>query len=150
MPRQQRVGEDALEVSHQVFLDLVRTQSQKMREVSSFLSKQGLTVSQYNVLRILRGAGEGGLRCGAISERMLTQLPDITRIVDRLVNDGYATREHSAEDRRVILIRISEKGLELLEGIDRPLLQLHAAQFATLTKSEVRELGRLLRKARTE
>jgi len=79
---------------------------------------------------------------------MLTQVPDITRIVDRLANEGYVTREHSAEDRRVILIRISEKGRKHLEGIDPPILELHAAQFTNLTKSEVRELARLLRKAR--
>jgi len=150
MPVEQRGTEDKLEASHQVFIDLVRTQSQKMREVSSFLSEHDLTVSQYNVLRILRGAGKDGLRCGAISERMLTQVPDITRIVDRLANDSYVTREHSAEDRRAILIRISKKGQKLLEDIDHPILELHAAQFANLTKSEVKELGRLLRKTQME
>ena len=150
MPARQQGTRDKLAASHQVFIDLVRTQSQKIREVSSFLAQHDLTVSQYNALRILRGAGKDGLRCGVISERMLTQVPDITRIVDRLATDGYVTREHSAEDRRVILIRISAKGLELLDGIEHPLLELHAAQFANLTKSEVKELGRLLRKARTE
>jgi len=150
MPGPQRVKKDELEASHQVFIDLVRTQSQKMREVSSLLSRHDLTVSQYNVLRILRGAAKKGLRCGAISERMLTQVPDITRIVDRLAADGFVSREHSAEDRRVILIRISKKGHELLEGIDLPILELHAAQFANLTRSEISELGRLLRKARVQ
>lgn len=148
MTAKQRTKDDRLEASHQVFLDLVRTQSQKAREVSAFLSEHELTVSQYNVLRILRGAGKDGLRCGVISERMLTQVPDITRIVDRLANDGYVIREHSSEDRRVIFIRISEDGLKLLEEIDSPILELHAAQFAGLTKAEIKELGRLLRKVR--
>jgi len=150
MPIEPSATEDRLEASHQVFIDLVRTQSQQMRAVSSFLSRHGLTVSQYNVLRILRGAGKDGLRCGVISERMLTQVPDITRIVDGLANNDYVTREHSAEDRRVILIRISKKGLAFLEGIDHPILELHAEQFSNLTKSEIKELGRLLRKARIE
>jgi len=149
MPLKQQLTEEHMEATHRVFIDLVRTQSQKMREVSSFLSEHDLTVSQYNVLRILRGAGKDGLRCGDISERMLTQVPDITRIVDRLAKDAYVTREHSVDDRRVVLIRISQKGFGLLELIDNPILELHAAQFANLTKSEVEELGRLLRKART-
>lgn len=148
MARKQRDKDASSNAAHKVFIDLVRTESEKMREVNSFLSEYDLTAPQYNVLRILRGAGKDGLPCGKISERMLTQLPDITRLVDRLANEGYVTREHSAGDRRVILIRISATGLALLEDVDHPILELHAAQFANLTRSELGELGRLLQKAR--
>lgn len=139
--------ERTLDPAHRVFIDLVRTQSQKMREVNALLSKHNLTAPQYNALRILRGAGDDGLPCRKISDRMLTQVSDVTRIVDRLVTEGHATREQSTEDRRVVLIRISGKGLGLLAEVDSPILELHAAQFANLTKSELKEFGRLLRKA---
>ena len=143
--RDERASSNA---AHEVFLDLVRTESEKMREVNSFLSEYGLTGPQYNVLRILRGAGKEGLPCGKISERMLTQLPDITRLVDRLENEGYVIRVRSTGDRRVILIRISAKGRNLLEKLDAPILELHTTQFTSLTQSELKELGRLLLKVR--
>lgn len=150
MATKKREEHASLKTAHEVFLNLVRAESEKMREVNSFLSEYGLTGPQYNVLRILRGAGKDGLPCGKILERMLTQLPDLTRLVDRLENEGYVTRTRSAGDRRVILIRISAKGLELLQDVDNPILELHAAQFASLTSSELRELGRLLQKARRQ
>lgn len=150
MAKTKRDKHASLKEAHEVFLNLVRAESEKMREVNSFLSGYGLTGPQYNVLRILRGAGKDGLPCGKISERMLTQLPDLTRLVDRLENEGYVTRTRSAGDRRVIQIRISASGLELLQDVDNPILELHAAQFASLTSSEISELGRLLQKARRQ
>lgn len=126
------------------------TESAKMFELNLLLRKYGLTEPQYNVMRILRGAGKDGLPCGRISERMLTRLPDITRLVDRLVARRYVTRAKSSEDRRVILIQIARRGLELLGQLDEPVLALHKTQFARLTKTELGQLTALLNKARGE
>jgi len=150
VPNRIRKGNRRQRAAHEAFLDLVRTESAKMREVNGFLAGHGLTVPQYNVLRILRGAGGDGLPCGGISARTLTRLPDITRLVDRLEHEGYVARNRGAEDRRVVLIRIRSKGLALLEELDGPILELHVGQFADLTDAELEELGRLLRKARRD
>ena len=135
-------------IEQQLFTNLVKTEAEKMFEVAALLREYGLTEPQYNVLRILRGAGKEGLPCGQISERMLTRLPDITRLVDRLERDGLVSRVRPREDRRVILIRIKPKGLKLLDNLDAPMLELHRAQFSGLTKAEAREFKRLLEKAR--
>ena len=137
-----------LQAAQEAFIDLVRTETGLMRDVNAFLAGYGLSVPQYNVLRILRGAGGEGLPSGRITERMLSRLPDITRLVDRLEAEGFVTRVRSDEDRRVVLIRITDAGLKRLEELDRPMLDFHATQFAALTRAELGELTRLLRKAR--
>lgn len=84
----------------------------------------GLTPNQYNVLRILRGAGAEGLPCGEIAERMITRDPDVTRLLDRLVARGLAARERAAGDRRVVRAVITEAGLTLLAALD-PAVRAH-------------------------
>jgi DNA-binding MarR family transcriptional regulator len=144
-----RGGGETPALEQRVFVHLVKTETEKMFELASLLRRHGLSEPQYNVLRILRGAGKEGLPCGRISDRMLTRLPDITRLVDRLEGAGYVARARPHEDRRVIVIRITAKGLRLLAGLDEPILQLHGEQFSELTNAELRELERLLIKART-
>lgn len=137
-------------IEQQVFINLVKTESEKMFELASLLKAYGLSEPQYNVLRILRGAGKEGLPCGQISGRMLTHLPDITRLVDRLERQGYVSRVRPDEDRRVILIQITARALKLLASLDEPVIQLHKRQFSRLTKTQLRELDALLVKARGE
>lgn len=79
----------------------------------------GLTPAQYNVLRILRGAGEAGLACGEIAGRMIDRDPDVTRLVDRLVRDGLATRGRDAEDRRVVVVQLTAAGRDRLAVADQ-------------------------------
>lgn len=79
----------------------------------------GITPAQYNVLRILRGAGEGGIRCGEIAERMIDRDPDVTRLTDRLVQAGLASRDRDPADRRVVQVRLAPKGRALLDEVDR-------------------------------
>jgi DNA-binding MarR family transcriptional regulator len=146
--RKTRQGAGAAALEQEAFTNLVRTESEKMFELASLLKGHGLSDPQYNVLRILRGAGEEGLPCGEISNRMLTHLPDITRLVDRLENAGFVTRERPREDRRVILIRITARGLKLLGRLDEPVAGLHKGQFSGLTRKELQDLSRLLVKAR--
>lgn len=107
----------------------------------------GLTPSQYNVLRILRGEGQP-LPILEIADRMLAAVPGITGLIDRLEALGLVGRERSTEDRRVIFVAITPKGLELLKKLDEPETALHRRLIGHLSQAELRELIRLLEKAR--
>lgn len=107
----------------------------------------GLTPSQYNVLRILRGEGRP-LPCQEIAGRMIQVVPAMTGLIDRLEQQQLVQRERSEEDRRVIFVAITAKGRELLSEIDQPLLDLHHRLLGHLSCSELQELNRLLQKAR--
>ncbi|MGO9601399.1 MAG: MarR family winged helix-turn-helix transcriptional regulator [Isosphaeraceae bacterium] len=107
----------------------------------------GLTPSQYNVLRILRGEGKP-LPILEIADRMIAAVPGITGLIDRLEAIGLLTRDRSTEDRRVIFVAITPKGLSLLGKLDGPVAALHKRLIGHLTTAELRELIRLLEKAR--
>lgn len=128
-------------------LNIARTNDRLQSSFTQFFKQHGITGAQFNVLRILRGAGEP-LPCQEIAGRMITQLPDITRLVDRLEEAGLVERSRTPEDRRLVLTTITEDGLRLLAAIDEPLLRLHREQLGHLTRSELAELNRLLVKAR--
>lgn len=133
----------------QAFLNLVETSEHLLAMAGAMLRTHGLTEAQYNVLRILRGAGPDGLPSGAIAGRMLTRGPDITRLVDRLETAGLACRERgTGSDRRCVVVRITAKGAEALSGLDDPVRELHRRQFRKLNAKELRELKRLLVKLR--
>jgi len=99
-------------------------------------------------LRILRGAGSGGLPSTEIAGRMVTRVPDITRLVDRLEATGLVERSRTSEDRRVVIVCITAKGLDVLASLDGPITKLHLAQLGHLTRKELEEFNRLLVKAR--
>jgi DNA-binding MarR family transcriptional regulator len=139
-----RSGDGDQPLAQQAFIELVRSESSRMAELNALLRPEGLSEAQYNVLRILRGAGQDGLPCGQISARMLTRLPDITRLVDRLERQGRVTRFRPASDRRVVLIRITAAGRRLLARLEVSVRDLHDDQFAALTRMELRQLVRLL------
>lgn len=110
------------------------------------ISKFGITGSQYNVLRILKGVyPEGHPRCG-ISTRMIEKAPDITRLIDRLEKQGLVKRDKSNLDRRMSITRITEKGLKVVEEITPPLNKEHKKITKDLTNRECRELSRLVEK----
>jgi DNA-binding MarR family transcriptional regulator len=132
----------------QVFLNLIKTEEEKSEGVRALLKAQGLSAPQYNVLRILRGAGGDGLGCQQISERMVTRLPDITRLLDRLESAGLVSRERGLDDRRIVRTRITDQGRELLLSLDAPVAELHRSQFAGLSREELLEFDALLEKAR--
>lgn len=106
----------------------------------------GLSAPQYNVLRILRGAGPDGLRCQEISDRMIRRVPDITRLLDRLVDKDLVARERSSEDRRVVVSRISAPGLDLLASIDGPLRKRIETHFGHFTGADLDRMNALLGK----
>ncbi|HVW09900.1 MAG TPA: MarR family transcriptional regulator [Bryobacteraceae bacterium] len=113
-------------------LNIVRTAEVLQRTMAEFLEGFGLSPVQYNVLRILRGAGPAGAACSQIGKRMLTHDPDITRLLDRLEARELIVRARDGADRRAVITRITEAGLELLGGIDQPLrefLQTRLGKF---------------------
>lgn len=126
------------------YLALLRVASRCEQEMSDILRPHGITPTQYNVLRILRGAEPEGLACGAVLERLVTRDPDITRLLDRLEKLGMATRNRDGEDRRVVRSQITPQGLELLASLDGPVNALHRTQLSALDADELKTLSALL------
>jgi DNA-binding MarR family transcriptional regulator len=132
----------------EAFLNLLRTSSALNRELEVLLKPFGLTSTQYNVLRILRGSGSGGLLCRQVGERMVSPDPDITRLLDRLEKRGLISRSRDISDRRVVLARITEDGLLLLSKLDRTVAEFHRNRLAHLDKRSIQSFIRLLETAR--
>ena len=129
------------------FLELVRTCELLSRGPARVLKQEDVSPTQYNVLRILRGAPEG-LACGEIGNRMITKDPDITRLLDRLEKRGLVARCRENEDRRTVMTRITQKGLELLARLDGPVQEEHQRQLGHLGRERMRELTALLQACR--
>ena len=102
----------------EVYLNIQRTAEALLWKATELLKPYDLTPTQYNVLRILRGAGTNGLICREIGERMVSRDPDVTKLLDRLETRDLITRERDHKDRRVIIARVTEAGLKLLEELD--------------------------------
>jgi len=136
------VGKPSLE--QEVFLELVRTSDCLIQDAEGLLKPAGLSHTQYNVLRILRGAGDAGLACRGIGERMLTHDPDITRLLDRLESRHLIKRERQNDDRRVVKTTITEDGLKLLDELDAPVRERHKKQLGHLSSKQLTELKELL------
>jgi DNA-binding MarR family transcriptional regulator len=131
-------------IEQEVFLNVLRTADFLLRGLEELLKTHNLSHVQYNLLRILRGAGENGMACKAIGGHMITRDPDITRLLDRLETRGLLTRTRDTKDRRVVASRITADGLALLAAIDAPLLDFHRRQLAHLTPEQMRSAIDLL------
>lgn len=105
-------------VQEEVVLAMIRTADQLAVSTTEVLREANLSLSQYNVLRILRGAGDEALACGEIAERMIRRDPDLTRLLDKLEARGLVTRSRGTTDRRVVRAAIAPEGLQLLESLD--------------------------------
>lgn len=128
------------------FLELLRTTDMLSRGLVGIIKAANLSPTQYNVLRILRGAPQG-LACGEIASRMITRDPDITRLLDRLEKRGLVSRRREAEDRRTVLVRVTPGGLKLLARLDRPVRAAHRKQLGHLGFERLQALAELLRAA---
>jgi DNA-binding MarR family transcriptional regulator len=131
------------------FLEMLRTTDQLSRGLVPLLKAEELSPTQYNVLRILRGAPEG-LPCGEIGQRMITRDPDITRLLDRLEKRGLIARWRDSKDRRMVLARITPEGLKMLDRLDGPMQEGHRKQLGHLGRERLKALCELLRVARRE
>lgn len=130
-----------------VFLDLLRTSDMLTRGAIDVLKAEDLSATQYNVLRILRGAPQG-LSCGEIAGRMITRDPDVTRLLDRLEKRGLIARARETHDRRLVLARITREGRKLVDRLDAPVQKMHRKQLSHLGKERLRALEDLLAAAR--
>jgi len=124
----------------EAFLNLGRTWEFLQGRLAEALKAHQLTATQYNMLRILRGAGAEGVTCSQATERMLTPDPDITRLLDRMEAQGLIRRDRSTEDRRVVIARITDRGLELTNRIEEPLRQLLQRYLGRVSRSRLKEL----------
>lgn len=141
-------GKPFKNLGEELFLNLWRTALVLSRAEVALLKTEDLSEAQYNVLRILRGAGETGLSCGQIAERMVNRDPDVTRLLDRLQERGLVSRQRAKEDRRVVVGSITPAALEVLARLDGPLVDIHRRQAEPLSEEEVLTLIDLLERLR--
>lgn len=131
----------------EVVLNLLRTNDRAQIHYTRLFRRYGLTSTQYNILRILRGEG-GPLPCLEVAARLVAVVPGITGLIDRLARESLVTKTRCTKDRRVIYVDITEKALKILAALDKPLSELHTELFGHLSGRELQELTRLLEKAR--
>lgn len=132
----------------QVFVSLMRTADALARSAEALVKPFNLSGTQYNILRILRGAGEKGLACREVGCRLITRDPDITRLLDRMESRGLISRAREAQDRRVVKTRITAEGLRLLAELDKPMRDLHRRQLRHFSQKQLRQFSNLLDRAR--
>jgi DNA-binding MarR family transcriptional regulator len=138
---------DSLE--QEVHLNLERTTAVLTHAFGEALKPFDITPTQYNVLRILRGSGPTGLCRNDVRDRMVSQVPDVTRLMDRLEESGLIERERSTVDRRQVAARITAKGLDMLSALDAPVAAIHRDQLGHMSEAQLRTLAELLELART-
>ena len=136
----------------EAYLNLTRTESLLRADFEALFRPYGLSEATYNALRILRGASLGDVpgkrSCHEIGEQLVARVPDVTRLIDRLEAQGLAERRRCNNDRRVVYVSITRKGLDLLDKLDEPTLELHKSQLGHMNRAELAELNRLLVRAR--
>jgi DNA-binding MarR family transcriptional regulator len=137
-------------LEEEVCLNCIRTADWLHRGGVMLFRTVGLSPTQYNVLRILRGVGKPGISCHDIAARMITREPDLTRLLDRLEKRGLATRHRQSDDRRVVICRITEAGLTLANSLDEPVRQLHQRQLHHMGEEKLMQLSDLLEEARQQ
>lgn len=135
-------------LEEEVFLNLQRTAYLLQQKSDEVLKIEELTGTQYNVLRILRGAGKNGLACSRISDRMVTKDSDITRLLERLEKRGLIEKGRAEEDRRVIVSKITDEGLRVLEKLDQPVTKKNVELLGHLGEGLLEQLNALLVLAR--
>jgi DNA-binding MarR family transcriptional regulator len=132
----------------EALLGLLRTTDVVRRHLGGIVEKRGITLQQYNVLRILRGAGREGLPTLEIGARMVERTPGVTRLVDRLVRKGLVRRSRGREDRREMRCHISPRGLRILADLDGPMGRADGEYVGDLNDRELGQLVKLLDRVR--
>jgi DNA-binding MarR family transcriptional regulator len=132
----------------EVSLNILRTAALLEHAVAERLKPHGLTPTQYNVLRILRGSGAEGLCRNEVGARMLKPVPDVTRLLDRMEDAGLVARTRDGTDRRFVTARITPGGLEKLAALDEPVTRMHEELLGHMDDSELRSLAALLEESR--
>jgi DNA-binding MarR family transcriptional regulator len=135
-------------IEEELFLNIQRTADILLQEILDVLRPCGLSATQYNVLRILRGAGEAGVTCKEIGARLVTRDPDITRLLDRLEKRNLLTRARTREDRRFVSIRISDEGIDLLRQLDAPVEEKQVEMMRHMSREQLASAVALLERLR--
>jgi DNA-binding MarR family transcriptional regulator len=143
--RQKKAFKSPHEEAH---LNVIRTAATLTDAMDVVLKPHGISTTQYNVLRILRGAEPSGLCRNELRDRMLTRMPDMTRLLDRMEEAGLVTRSREGEDRRMVLTRITKQGRKMVDELDAPVNKLHRTTLGHLTEQQLRSLTDLLTLAR--
>jgi MarR family transcriptional regulator, organic hydroperoxide resistance regulator len=139
-----------MSLPEEALLNIHRTAGRLEAGMAEVLKPADLSAAQYNVLRILRGAGKTGLACREIGERMVTRDPDITRLLDRLEKRGLTARSRESKDRRVITVRITAAGLRALKGLDTAVGRFAEHHMGKLNTKRLRALIEALELIRSE
>lgn len=137
-----------ISLEHEAQLNIVRTGALLMDEVEQLLKPYGITATQFNVLRILRGSEPDGLCRNELRDRMLTRMPDMTRLLDRMEEAGLVVRSRENQDRRMVRSRISPSGLQLLEKLDGVAQEEHKRRFKQLDENQLQNLIDILTQIR--
>jgi DNA-binding MarR family transcriptional regulator len=135
-------------LENRALVEIRRSSNQWMSSLAGLLKPLGLTESQYNILRILRGARPDGLCVQELAGRMIAQAPDMTRLLDRLESQGRISREHVRHDRRMVQIRITDEGLDVLGQLDQPFEAWRIGLLEAFSQDELRALVQILSKVR--
>lgn len=129
-------------------LNIVRTAYVLIDAFESAIKSYGITATQYNVLRILRGAGDKGLSRNEVRDRLLNRMPDATRLLDRMEKGGLISRSRDAEDRRLVTTRLTRKGRQLVDQLDPLVAKQHKARLGHMSDKQLATLVALLTQVR--
>lgn len=135
-------------VHQEAFLNLARTHSALSDGLDRVLGPLGLSITQYNVLRMLRGAGRSGLCRNEIGRRLITRMPDVTRLLDRMERAGLVSRVRSTEDRRLVNTILTARGSQIVDKLDREVAKEHERTLGHMTNAQLTALVDLLGLAR--
>jgi DNA-binding MarR family transcriptional regulator len=142
--REKRAESVSHSLEQTVFLSILRAAELLKEPFNELFKQHDLTLVQFNVMRILRGAGDRGLTCAEVGERMINHDSDITRMLDRLESHGFVSRMRRTDDRRVVISHITERGRSLLAELDQPVLDLHERQLRHMSREKLEALKLLL------
>jgi DNA-binding MarR family transcriptional regulator len=129
-------------------LSIARTEAALREPIEELLKKSDISLAQYNVLRILRGAGPEGLTRNEIRDRLINRMPDVTRLLDRMEEAGWVSRAREMEDRRCVATYLTRSGRTLVDSLDGPVQEEHERRLGHMTKTQLRTLIELLALAR--
>jgi DNA-binding MarR family transcriptional regulator len=135
-------------LAQEAHLNIARTQATLEEGLDRVLKRHGISATQYNVLRILRGASSDGLCRNEIRDRLVTRMPDVTRLLDRMEDAGLVSRERDTTDRRLVTTRLTARGRKLVDSLDAPVAAEHERSLGHLGEAQLRTLVRLLTLAR--
>ncbi|MGQ0561499.1 MAG: MarR family winged helix-turn-helix transcriptional regulator [Gemmatimonadota bacterium] len=131
-------------LEQEAHLNIVRTAARLADDFDQLVKPFGITSAQYNVLRILYGAEPEGLCRNEVRDRMLTRMPDMTRLLDRMERAGLVSRAREAEDRRQVRTRISDRGRRVLQELEVPVAEEHERRLGHLSDAQLEQLIELL------